>query len=879
MKRRLLSILLAVCCLFAMIPVWGAPVYAAQNEPNTITIPSQINPVYHGQLDEATAREMQKLGDFQLEVQRFAADAASQSEDAQYLTELEASEIIRQALEERQPTVTVYYWTMSYEDEIGASVERVLDNALAHVYCDGTKGDYLRWSLASAGAEGEYYMSHVNFAYVMMTYSFTYYTTYEQEAEMDIAVQQLLDELDLYDATDYGKVKGIYDYMCANIVYDNDNLEDKSYTLKFTAYAALIHKKAVCQGYAVLFYRLANELGVDTRVITGWQTSTAVTHAWNITNVLAEDYYNLDPTWDAGSAVYDYFLKGTDNFPDHTRSPEYSTLDFVGWYSVPEADFSRVIYDESGYWEFDALTGEVVVSGTGAIGFRYAWYGYQDQIRRVSIGEGITELVEEAFRECVNLETVILPSTIRTLGRDAFYQCNALTELRFKGNAPEMHDFAFSGATITAYYPSNNPTWTSEVLRNYDGNVTWIPYEGEQLKDGWHLIGDSWYYYKNGAYVTGWLKEGGRQYYLNADGKMAVGFQQIEDQYYYFNNSGVMQTGWLQIDGTWYYFKSNGAMQTGWLKEGGTTYYLQDDGKMVTGLREINGKYYFFNSSGAMKTGSVTINGVEHRFSNTGEAVTGWEGKTYRDETGKLVTGLTQIGGKYYFFNASGVMQTGWVTIDGVEHLFSSTGAAKTGWYKMNGYYYYLKADGSMAKGFVTVDGKTYYLRDNGTMASSWVKVGKKWYFFNGSGEMQTSKWKYWNGDYYYMNADGTMATGLTLIDGQYYYFTGDGIMKMGWVSLGGTRYCFRGDGSARTGWYSNGGNWYYLQDTGAVTYGWAKLSGRWYYFDNSGIMSTGWAKIDGKWYYFNTEGVMLTGTHTIDGVKYTFNSSGVWVA
>ena len=43
---------------------------------------------------------------------------------------------------------------------------------------------------------------------------------------------------------------------------------------------------------------------------------------------------------------------------------------------------------------------------------------------------------------------------------------------------------------------------------------------------------------------TGWVKTGGKWYYLN--------------------DLGVMQTGFVEVDGTWYFLDNSGAMFTGW---------------------------------------------------------------------------------------------------------------------------------------------------------------------------------------------------------------------------------------------------------------------------------------------------------------------------
>ena len=37
-----------------------------------------------------------------------------------------------------------------------------------------------------------------------------------------------------------------------------------------------------------------------------------------------------------------------------------------------------------------------------------------------------------------------------------------------------MDNYAFERATVTVYYPADNETWTPDVLRQYDGTVTWV---------------------------------------------------------------------------------------------------------------------------------------------------------------------------------------------------------------------------------------------------------------------------------------------------------------------------------------------------------------------------------------------------------------------
>ena len=83
--------------------------------------------------------------------------------------------------------------------------------------------------------------------YMTFTYTYTYYTTYEQESIVDEQVRAVLDELDVYEDSEYEKAEAVYDYVCSTVSYDYDNLNNSDYKLKYTAYAALIDHKAVCQ--------------------------------------------------------------------------------------------------------------------------------------------------------------------------------------------------------------------------------------------------------------------------------------------------------------------------------------------------------------------------------------------------------------------------------------------------------------------------------------------------------------------------------------------------------------------------------------------------------------------------------------------------------
>ena len=183
----------------------------------------------------------------------------------------------------------------------------------------------------------------------------------------------------------------------------------------------------------------------------------------------------------------------------------------------------------------------------------------------------------------------------------------------------DTNDFLFyqvdtlPGASGSAVYDSNNrivgvhTNGSKSEQMNYAVKLNekalsfiYSVIQGHSI-DGWKLISDTWYYYKNSNKQTGW--------------------QSINGKWYYLETSGSMSTGWKYVRGRWYYFdKTNGDMKTGWYKDGSTWYYLDPtNGDMKTGWTKVGGNWYYLNSSGAMVTGSQTIDGKVYNFASSGE--------------------------------------------------------------------------------------------------------------------------------------------------------------------------------------------------------------------------------------------------------------------
>lgn len=321
--RRLAAVFLSLCLLCSLSGNGALlPVHAAEESPLSLEV-TYVNPLYEDIISEH---------DLTKAVSRNAVTYA----EPEYVTSPEeAGMVLREYMKNREETAIVYYHETGYDEAaFRVTMAEIAESALVHTG-EPTEGDYLMWQYAGWSASASGSVSGNDY-YWTITYTYTYYTTAEEEAQVDAAVEDVLQELNVSGASDYKKVSAIYDYICDNVVYDYDHLNDSSYKHQFTAYAALIDGTCVCQGYAVLFYRLALELGVDARLIPG--TGNGEAHGWNIVE-LNHLYYNLDSTWDAGMTSYNYFLRCEANFDGHYRDPEYDTQSFHAEYPMDDEDY------------------------------------------------------------------------------------------------------------------------------------------------------------------------------------------------------------------------------------------------------------------------------------------------------------------------------------------------------------------------------------------------------------------------------------------------------------------------------------------------------------------------------------------------------------
>ena len=331
--KSLTALLLALVMSLTLLPTQALAAESAA-KPRSYTV-SYTNPLYAGIADSGTFIST-RTAPTTYAASAEAADTGYLTTRAAVIAELRSQMIDRQS-------------TIEFKVKLEPGTIDLKDwwqEAISHVTGDGSSGDFLRWQFKSygAGATPEKFNESWTGGYEV-TYTVMWYTTSQQETQLNSYIKTtILPQLALGGKTTYQKVQAIYNWITKNVRYDYAHLNDNTYKLQYTAYAAAINKTAVCQGYANLFYRLANDAGIDCRIITGTAdggNGVWGPHAWNIVKMDDGNYYCLDATWDEGRSSYSYFLKGTAAFnKDHLVDTGEKATYFWSQYPVSNMDFA-----------------------------------------------------------------------------------------------------------------------------------------------------------------------------------------------------------------------------------------------------------------------------------------------------------------------------------------------------------------------------------------------------------------------------------------------------------------------------------------------------------------------------------------------------------
>lgn len=226
------------------------------------------------------------------------------------MADIDASELeeyLYRQMKERKETITVQKYSIS-EDKIGAIVFGVINE---------------NPDLYFVKKRFSYSLSGSNVVSVMLTYNDSYDDSAFAEATREtLAVVKP-------EMSDLEKAIVLHDYLAVNCEYDKENLDkgqvpDASYT----AYGTLVNRVSVCQGYALAYKYLLNQVGIECLMVT----SKSMNHAWNLIQLNGK-YYQVDVTWDdptwdlIGRARHEYMFRSDTAFENNCKHYDWTVTE------------------------------------------------------------------------------------------------------------------------------------------------------------------------------------------------------------------------------------------------------------------------------------------------------------------------------------------------------------------------------------------------------------------------------------------------------------------------------------------------------------------------------------------------------------------------
>lgn len=146
-------------------------------------------------------------------------------------------------------------------------------------------------------------------------------------------------------------------------------------------------------------------------------------------------------------------------------------------------------------YSFNTVTGILTVVGTGPMDdFSQNWITWPTEPRQLIIEEGVTTVGANFLHNCLKLDSISLPSTLQSIGENAFTQCN-ITELDCPPNVTIIGKNAFSlcerllTVSIPGVQTIGDSAFSSCNLRSISGEqVTSLGKFAFSFCDGLHTI-------------------------------------------------------------------------------------------------------------------------------------------------------------------------------------------------------------------------------------------------------------------------------------------------------------------------------------------------------------------------------------------------------
>ena len=298
----------------------------------------------------------------------------------------------------------------------------------------------------------------------------------------------------IYSTGDCDPYAGVYDAQGDELAYNDDSGVDANFLVRCQLEAGQTYKLR-CNSYD---YE-DEEPGTYQVHLEKLQKAQEMTVSYSNLTLFADDMYYLEVefqpilslpesvTWTSDNEAVAIIEEGEYETNVYAVAPGTATLTAISEngltttislkvVSVPEGVDDYGICGEDLIWY--QKDGVLTIEGSGDM-FPAAYF--RGDVTQVNLPEQITSIGSYAF--CLQaFETITIPAAVKSVGYLAFAE-SALQEIWFLGSAPVFDNGVFENVSATVYYPADDPSWEKVVGSNWGGELTWVPYGGDDTTD------------------------------------------------------------------------------------------------------------------------------------------------------------------------------------------------------------------------------------------------------------------------------------------------------------------------------------------------------------------------------------------------------------